>query len=247
MKKSNYGKKYLFSRKNITHNEKLAFFVCIPITAISLMMCAIIVLIPKTNTTIQEPHQNIIEETEKVTYSPTSPSSIEFQSFENKTCSVVGIGTFEGKELKIPERSPDGDTVIAINSNAFKGCENLELVSIPQTVEMIGKNAFEACPSLAYIDVDMNNKYYSSINGVLFSKSKDTLVKYPSNKSSEKYYLDSNTKNIEDNAFENIKNLSYLLYSKNSEDFEKIHIGEGNEALEMISISCNYKGQSNSK
>ena len=62
MKKSNYGKKYLFSRKNITHNEKLAFFVCLPITAISLMMCAIIVLIPKTNTTIQEPHQNIIEE-----------------------------------------------------------------------------------------------------------------------------------------------------------------------------------------
>lgn len=247
MKKSNYGKKYLFLRKNITHNEKLAFFVCLPITAISLMLCAIILLLPKTNTTIEKPLQDIIEETEKITYSPTSPSSIEFQSLGNKTCAVVGIGNFEGKELKIPERSPDGDVVISINSNAFKGCENLELVSIPQTIETIEKNAFEACSALAYIDVDMNNEYYSSINGVLFSKTKDTLIKYPSNKSSEKYYLDPNIKNIEANAFEDIKNLSCLLYSKTNEAFEQIHIGEGNEALDMISISCNYKGQSNSK
>ena len=137
--------------------------------------------------------------------------------------------------------------MIAINSNAFINCETLESVSVPETVKLIGKDAFAACPSLACIDVDMNNEHYSSINGVLFSKSKDILIKYPSNKSSEKYYLNPNVKNIETNAFENVKNLSVILYSKDSSDFEKINIGEGNKSLDAISVSYNYKNQSNSK
>ena len=93
----------------------------------------------------------------------------------------------------------------------------------------------------------MNNENYSSINGVLFSKSKDLLIKYPSNKGSEKYYLNPSVKNIESNAFENVKYLSAILYSKDSSEFEKINIGEGNEALNTISVSYNYKNQSNSK
>lgn len=247
MKKINYGKKYLFSKRTVTKNEKLAFFVCLPITAISLMICAVITVIPQKASIIQTPIQDIVEETEKSTYSPQSPSSIEFKSFGNKTCAVVGIGSFEGTELNIPEKSPDGETVVAITSNAFSGCEMLEFVSIPESIESIGKNAFSACPSLAYIDVDMNNEYYSSVNGVLFSKSKDTLVKYPSNKSSDKYYLSPNVKNIESNAFEDVKNLTSLLYSKDSLAFDNINVGEGNGSLDMISISYNYKGQSNSK
>lgn len=247
MKTLNYGKKYSFSKRNVTKNERLAFFVCLPIAAISLMICAIITAIPQKAYIIETQTQDIVEQTEKSTYSPMSPSSIEFQSFGNKTCSVVGIGSFEGKNLNIPEKSPNGDTVIAINSNAFKGCEILESVSIPETVEIIGKNAFFACPSLAYIDVDMNNGYYSSVNGVLFSKHKDVLIKYPTNKSSEKYYLSPNVRNIESNAFENVKNLSSILYSKDSAEFENINIGEGNESLDMISVTYNYKGQSNSK
>ena len=170
MKKTNYGKKYLVSRRNVTKNERLAFFVCLPITAISLTICAVITLIPQKASIIQAQIQEIIEETEKSTYSPQSPSSIEFQSLGNKTCAVAGIGSFDGTELNIPEKSPDGEAVVAITSNAFSGCETLEFVSIPESIEIIGKNAFSACPSLAYIDVDMNNEYYSSVNGVLFSK-----------------------------------------------------------------------------
>ena len=247
MKKSNYGKKRLFSKLNSKDKEKLALFVYLPIATISLMICAIILLMPQKTEAVNKTPQEVFEETEKSTYSPTSPNSIEFQSFGDNTCTVVGIGSFEGKELNIPDKSPDGDTVIAINANAFLGCDTLESVSIPESVELIGKNAFAACPSLACIEVDINNKQYSSINGVLYSKSKDLLIKYPSNKSSEKYYLNPNVKNIESNAFENVKNLSSLLYSKDSTDFEKINIGDGNEALNNISVSYNYKNQSNSK
>ena len=93
----------------------------------------------------------------------------------------------------------------------------------------------------------MDNEHYSSVNGVLFSKNKDTLIKYPSNKSSEKYYLNPNVKSIEPNAFEGVKNLSEILYPKSEESFENISVGNGNELLSDISINCNYKGSNNSK
>ena len=239
MRKLNYGKKPLFAKSNSISKEAIALFIYLPIAAISLVICAIILLQPEEPIKFVENFETAIQETEKYTYSPTSPSSLEFQSFGDKTCTITGIGSFVGKDLKIPSKSPDGDQVVAINSNAFLGCETLESISIPETVRLIGKDAFKECSSLACINVDINNENYSSVNGVLFSKSKDLLIKYPSNKGSEKYYLDSNVKNIESNAFENVKKLSSLLYAKDSSDFEKIDIGEGNETLDSISISYN--------
>lgn len=249
MKKSNYGKKHLFFKSNNVDKEKIALFLYLPIAVIALIICAVILLRSEKNDPplSKEETETITEETEKNTYAPDSPSSIEFLSLGNKTCSVVGIGDFTGKELKIPNKSPDGEIVVAINPSAFEGCNTLEAVSIPETVKSIGKDAFKACPSLVCIDVDMDNDYYSSVNGVLFSKSKDLLIKYPSNKSSEKYYLNPNVKSIEPYAFEDIKNLSELLYTKSRENFESITISEGNEALNSISVNYNYKSSNNSK
>ena len=249
MKKSNYGKKHLFFKSNNVDKEKIALFFYLPIAVTALIICAVILLRPEKNDTIsnKQDSETTTEETEKSTYSPDSPSSIEFLSLGNNTCTVISIGDFVGKELKIPDKSPDGEVVIAINPNAFEGCNTLEAVSIPESIKTIGKDAFKACPSLVCIEVDMDNDYYSSVNGVLFSKNKDLLIKYPSNKSSEKYYLNPNVKSFESCAFEDVKNLSELLYTKSKESFEAITIGDGNEALESISVNYNYKNSNNSK
>ena len=249
MKNSKYGKKHLFFKSNKADKEKIALFFYLPIAVIALIICAVILLRSEKDDVIKprEDSETILEETEKSTYSPESPSSIEFQSLGNKTCTVVGIGNFIGNELKIPNKSPNGEDVIAIHANAFEGCTTLEGIFIPESVKSIGKDAFKACPSLVCIEVDMDNEYYSSVNGVLFSKNKNVLIKYPSNKSSEKYYLNPNVKNIEPNAFEAVKNLSELLYTKNKESFETINIGSGNESLERISVNYNYKSSNNSK
>ncbi len=249
MKNLNYGKKHLFFKQNKIEKEKIALFIYLPIATIALIICATILLRPQKNyiPSAKEPIETFFDESEKSTYSPESSSSLNFQSLGNNTCTVAGIGNFTGKELKIPSKSPDGDEVVSISANAFSNCENLESVNIPETVTSIGNNAFYACPSLVWIEVDMDNKNYSSINGVLFSKNKDTLIKYPSNKSSEKYYLNPNVKSIESNAFEGVTNLSEILYSKNSENFESITVGNGNESLLDVSVNFNYKGSNNSK
>ena len=88
MRKSNYGKKHLFSKRNNKDKEKLALFIYLPIAAISLMICAVILLMPQKTQVVNTPFNTVPEETEKSTYSPMSPSSIKFQSLGNKTCAI---------------------------------------------------------------------------------------------------------------------------------------------------------------
>jgi hypothetical protein len=63
-------------------------------------------------------------------------------------------------------------SLVSIASEAFDGCTNLTLVSIPVSVTSIGGLAFTS----TLINVDPNNTVYSSINGILFNKSKTTIL-----------------------------------------------------------------------
>lgn len=229
--------------------EKIAIFICLPIILVSILICSLILLSP-SQTSATAPSQatdDVSASSESHTYSPNSPSSIEFQSLGNQTCAVSGIGNFRAKELKIPQISPNGEIVTAISSNAFFGCSTLESVYIPETISIIGENAFRNCESLMAIEVDMSNEYFSSVGGVLFSKDKNLLICYPQSKSSERYYLNPSVKYIGNYAFENIKNLSEILYAKDAENFNSISVGVGNELLNEIPILYDYKGQNNSK
>ena len=70
--------------------------------------------------------------------------------------------------------------VTSIDNSAFSNYENLERVVIPSSVTSIGAGAFRSCDSLAKIIVDANSASYSSdAYGVLFDKSKNTLVQAP--------------------------------------------------------------------
>lgn len=53
---------------------------------------------------------------------------------------------------------------------------------IPDTVEYIYSDALNACKYLSKIEVDENNSYYSSEDGVLFNKDKTELIRFPRDK-----------------------------------------------------------------
>jgi hypothetical protein len=76
--------------------------------------------------------------------------------------------------------------VTQINKQAFQGCSSLTNITIPASVTSIGwhygVDAFDRCRSLLAIDVDPANTVYSSIDGVLFNKSQNTLYQYPGGK-----------------------------------------------------------------
>ncbi|GHV74678.1 hypothetical protein AGMMS49940_19800 [Spirochaetia bacterium] len=69
--------------------------------------------------------------------------------------------------------------VIKIEASTFSGCTGLTSISIPASVTSIGDYAFIGCTGLTSILVDANNNHYTSHNGVLFSKTGDTLIIYP--------------------------------------------------------------------
>ncbi len=79
--------------------------------------------------------------------SPEASEGLEYDSNGDGTCYLIGIGDCEDTDIVIPETSPDGDTVFAIDRNAFAD-EAITSITIPTTIEEIGRNAFNGCDSL---------------------------------------------------------------------------------------------------
>ncbi len=72
---------------------------------------------------------------------------------------------------------PDGVTNIA--DEVFVNCDNFKSVKIPKSVTKIGNFSFHHCNALESIEVDSANNFYSSEDGVLYDKNKETLLTCP--------------------------------------------------------------------
>ena len=98
--------------------------------------------------------------------------------------------------------------LISIGNFAFAS-SNLTGISIPDSVETIGQNIILGCQNLNAINVGFNNFYYSSLDGVLFSKNFEELLSYPPAKGNN-YSIPDSTKSILPSAFDstNISNLT---------------------------------------
>ncbi|GHV29571.1 hypothetical protein AGMMS4952_15450 [Spirochaetia bacterium] len=91
---------------------------------------------------------------------------------------ITSIGDFAFVGTSLTSVSiPTG--VTSIGERAFAGT-GLTSVSIPASVTRIGNYAFSGCTGP--IQVDTNNKNYSSRDGVLFNKTVDTLILCPTGK-----------------------------------------------------------------
>jgi len=99
-------------------------------------------------------------------------------------------------------------SVISIGKSAFAG-NGLTNVVIPSSVTYIGFQAFNG-ESLININVDSNNAVYASIDGVLFDKNIQTLIKYPGGKQVRTYVIPLSVTSIGDAAFDgkNLRNVT---------------------------------------
>ncbi len=226
-------------KKIAISKDKIIIFLCVfCVVVITLSLALFFNDIRKSSNPVQK------NETEKATsipkYSPTDPKSLYFKSIGNNNCVISGIGEYSGTELKIPSKSPRGEDVIGIESEAFKNCSNLISVTIPPSVVRIGEKAFIGCSSLSLIEVNIKNLYFSSSDGILYSKDKTNLVCCPAAREGQTHLLNKNVQSISKYAFYGVQNLSRIYYEGSTSDFEKIKIGQGNENFSVLPITCNY-------
>ncbi|XMB72031.1 leucine-rich repeat protein [Mycoplasmatota bacterium WC30] len=93
------------------------------------------------------------------------------------------------------------DTVTSIGVRAFADCRYLTEITIPASVTTIGNRAFFGGIVLTSITVDIDNPMYSSLDGILFNKSKTEIINYPVGKTETSYQIPNTVEIIIDSAF----------------------------------------------
>ena len=132
----------------------------------------------------------------------------------------IGVSAFEGctglTSVNIP------DSVTSIGVSAFEGCTGLTSVNIPDGVTKIDSNAFIGCTGLTSINVDEKNKYYKSIDDVLFSKDGTKLVQYPIGKKATNYIIPDSVTKIDWFAFSGCIGLTSINVDEENKYYKSI-------------------------
>lgn len=128
-----------------------------------------------------------------------SEISFDYEVNSDNTITITRGRSGDANELIIPQ-TIDGYIVTGIGSCAFDySCATR--IEIPESVTKIHPSAFDKCFRLENIYVDQENDEYSSIEGVLTSKDKKILIKYPSNRTDEIYKIPNSIEKIGEKAF----------------------------------------------
>ena len=151
---------------------------------------------------------------------------------KKKTMMLCYPAKKEGESYVVPV----GVKLVGGGEHKYYGgfCNNQNLTSITLTKDVQGVD-FYSCINLQNIDVDENNENYTAENGVLYSKDKLALVKYPNGKTEKNFEIPSNINVIEWNAFYNCKNLNSITLSDTIKKIQDSAF-EGCSGLTVINI-----------
>lgn len=146
-----------------------------------------------------------LRSSEECTDSISSEADFKFDAETGTITKYNGDQT----EVVIPS-TINGEAVKSIGKNAFADCSKLVKITIPDCITSIGTNAFGDCANLTNIVVKYNNKYYTSVDGVLFNKLKTEIIKYPEGKKDESYRIPNSVVSVGDGAFILSRNLTNI-------------------------------------
>lgn len=96
-------------------------------------------------------------------------------------------------------------SLTTIGNFAFVDCDALVAIYIPDNVVFIGLGAFSFCAGLQSIKVSSTNPNYSSQNGILYNKTKTSLIQYAVAREDSDITILPTVRYVEDYAFNNCK------------------------------------------
>ena len=144
-------------------------------------------------------------------------SNFEYTLLDDGTIEVTKYVSDNNSKVVIPEVI-DGKTVTSVSKVCFNefsgpadGFKNIESIFIPKTVNNLGEYediytkdncwTFSKLPNLKEIIVDNENQKYSSSEGILFDKNKETLLYYPRSKQANEYIVPNTVHYIKSVSF----------------------------------------------
>ena len=110
-----------------------------------------------------------------------------------------------------------GDNTETIYREAFYSCYNLDKITIGKNVKFIEPISFNDCTALSEINVDDQNNYFFSDDGVLYEKSNNQLYFCPQNKTGNYSIVDGVSK-ISGHAFIECTKLTSVIIPESVEE-----------------------------
>jgi len=139
-----------------------------------------------------------------------------------------GLGYEEITEIILPEG------LEFIEGYALDGT-GIRSIFIPASVKEVCDESFLGALYLEEIIVDEDNKYYSSIDGCLYSKDATTLIRVPSGFNQDTFEIPDSVKNLDTYALEDCL-IRTIVLSKNVQNFSHDHYYWCNE-LEYVEVA----------
>lgn len=108
-------------------------------------------------------------------------------------------------------------TVSYIGERAFDDCSNLVSITISDRIADIGGFTFNDCSSLTRITVNEENKWYTSVDGVLFDKNCEMLIRYPQKRPNTSYTVPEGVTDISICAFQGCTSVTSICIANSVE------------------------------
>lgn len=156
-------------------------------------------------------------------------------------CVILYPQKNKNKTFRFPENT------IIISLPQYNLCY-LEDVYIPASAEKMLVLSFSYCRNLKNIYVDGNNSAFCDIDGVLYSKDKKTLLRYPQQKAGKTYEVCKDTEILGDNSFygnetltnitipDNIKRINWAFNS--CSNLKEITVSKFTKEMSGLGWSC---------
>lgn len=104
--------------------------------------------------------------------------------------------------------------VTTIHARAFERSE-IRTIVLPRSLSELSRNAFAFCGKLESFEIDHHNELYTAIEGVLHSKDRKQLVRFPSGHQGVNYIIEDTVAHIADGAFCGTANLETITFTSN--------------------------------
>lgn len=124
---------------------------------------------------------------------------------------ILDIGTYFANCNKLKEITISKQ-VTSLVENAFYGCQSLRKVILDKNISHLPQGLFDSCINLTAIEVDDENNYYSSQDGILYNKKKTQILHAP--KKITEATLPNTLTAIQDHSFLNCTALTTILIPK---------------------------------